>query len=54
MWLEDMVTGDYNPYVLADLYREVTRSTSTPIHTRCGISLTNLPRRACEGSWRGG
>jgi len=33
MWLEDMVTGDYTPYVLADLYREVTRSTSTPIHT---------------------
>jgi L-alanine-DL-glutamate epimerase-like enolase superfamily enzyme len=33
MWLEDMLTGDYTPYVSADLYREVTRSTSTPIHT---------------------
>lgn len=33
MWLEDMITGDYRPYVMADLYREVTRSTSTPIHT---------------------
>ena len=33
MWLEDMITGDYTPYVLADLYREVTSSTSTPIHT---------------------
>jgi len=33
MWLEDMITGDYTPYVLADVYREVTRSTSTPIHT---------------------
>ena len=33
MWLEDMITGDYVPYVLPDLYREVTRSTSTPIHT---------------------
>ncbi len=33
MWLEDMITGDYTPYVSADLYREVTRSTSTPIHT---------------------
>ena len=33
MWLEDMITGDYTPYVLADLYREVTRSTSTPTHT---------------------
>ena len=33
MWCEDMITGDYTPYVLADLYREVTQSTSTPIHT---------------------
>ncbi len=33
MWLEDMLTGDYTPYVLADLYRDVTQSTSTPIHT---------------------
>ena len=33
MWVEDMITGDYTPYVLADLYREVTRSTSTPVHT---------------------
>jgi L-alanine-DL-glutamate epimerase-like enolase superfamily enzyme len=33
MWLEDLLTGDYTPYVQADLYREVTRSTSTPIHT---------------------
>ena len=33
MWLEDMLTGDYVPYVSPDLYREVTQSTSTPIHT---------------------
>lgn len=33
MWLEDMITGDYMPYTLADVYREVTVSTSTPIHT---------------------
>ena len=33
MWLEDMITGDYTPYVQPDLYREVTSSTSTPIHT---------------------
>lgn len=33
LWLEDMITGDYTPYVQADLYREVTQSTSTPIHT---------------------
>ncbi len=33
MWLEDLITGDYTPYVLADVYREVTRSTSVSIHT---------------------
>jgi L-alanine-DL-glutamate epimerase-like enolase superfamily enzyme len=33
MWLEDMITGDYIPYVNADVYREVTRATTTPIHT---------------------
>lgn len=33
MWLEDLITGDYIPYVNADVYREVTSSTSTPIHT---------------------
>ncbi|HIF73210.1 MAG TPA: mandelate racemase/muconate lactonizing enzyme family protein [Dehalococcoidia bacterium] len=33
MWLEDMITGDFNPYVLADLYTQVTPYTSTPIHT---------------------
>jgi L-alanine-DL-glutamate epimerase-like enolase superfamily enzyme len=33
MWLEDMITGDYIPYVNADQYREVTSKTSTPIHT---------------------
>lgn len=33
MWMEDMITGDYSPFVNADVYREVTRATSTPIHT---------------------
>jgi L-alanine-DL-glutamate epimerase-like enolase superfamily enzyme len=33
MWLEDMLTGDYVPFVNADLYRDLTLSTSTPIHT---------------------
>ena len=33
MWLEDMLTGDYVPWVAPDAYREVTQSTSTPIHT---------------------
>jgi L-alanine-DL-glutamate epimerase-like enolase superfamily enzyme len=33
MWLEDMLTGDYVPYVNAEVYGELTRATSTPIHT---------------------
>ena len=33
MWLEDMLTGDYTPYVLADLYKQITPYTTTPIHT---------------------
>ncbi len=33
LWMEDLITGDYTPYVMADRYREVTMSTTTPIHT---------------------
>ncbi len=32
-WLEDLITGDYTPYPNAELFREVTVSTSIPIHT---------------------
>jgi L-alanine-DL-glutamate epimerase-like enolase superfamily enzyme len=32
-WLEDIITGDYMPYPNADLFREVTVSTTIPIHT---------------------
>jgi L-alanine-DL-glutamate epimerase-like enolase superfamily enzyme len=48
MWLEDLITGDYTPYVLADLYREVTRSTSTPIHTGEQIYLRQGFKELCE------
>jgi L-alanine-DL-glutamate epimerase-like enolase superfamily enzyme len=48
MWLEDMLTGDYTPYVLADLYREVRRSTSTPIHTGEQIYLRQNFRELIE------
>lgn len=48
MWLEDMITGDYTPYVLAELYREVTRSTSTPIHTGEQIYLRQNFRELIE------
>jgi L-alanine-DL-glutamate epimerase-like enolase superfamily enzyme len=33
MWCEDMLTGDYVPFVNADVYRDLTQATSTPIHT---------------------
>ena len=33
LWMEDMLTGDYMPYTLANTYRDLTVSTSTPIHT---------------------
>lgn len=33
LWLEDLLTGDYVPWVNADVYREVTRATTIPIHT---------------------
>ncbi len=48
MWLEDMITGDYMPYVLADVYREVTQSTSTPIHTGEQIYLRQNFRELIE------
>ena len=32
-WLEDMITGDYTPYVLAQQYLQVTPFTSSAIHT---------------------
>ncbi len=32
-WLEDLLTGDYTPYPNAELYRDLTQSTSVPIHT---------------------
>lgn len=47
-WLEDMITGDYTPYVMADLYREVTQSTSTPIHTGEQIYLRENFRELIE------
>ena len=48
MWLEDLITGDYMPYVLADVYRDVTISTSTPIHTAEQIYLRQNFRELIE------
>lgn len=33
LWMEDMLTGDYTPYTSAQTYRDLTASTTTPIHT---------------------
>ncbi len=33
LWLEDMLSGDYTPFVTADQYRDVKTKTSTPLHT---------------------
>lgn len=33
LWLEDLLTGDYIHWVNGDVYRELTRSSTTPIHT---------------------
>lgn len=48
MWLEDTVNGDYHPYVLADVYRDITMSTSTPIHTGEQIYLRHNFRELIE------
>lgn len=32
-WIEDTLTGDYSPYPNAQLFKELTQATSTPIHT---------------------
>ncbi|MCA1668773.1 MAG: mandelate racemase/muconate lactonizing enzyme family protein [Thermomicrobia bacterium] len=49
LWLEDLITGDYVPYVSADVYRDVTRSTSTPIHTGEQIYLRQNFKELIEG-----
>jgi len=48
MWLEDLLTDDYTPYVMADVYREVTQSTTTPIHTGEQIYLRQNFRELIE------
>ncbi len=48
LWLEDLLTGDYVPYSDAAAYREVTRATSTPIHTGEQIYLRQNFRELLE------
>jgi len=48
LWCEDMLTGDYTPYVMADDYVELTRSTTTPIHTGEQLYLRENCRELIE------
>ena len=48
MWGEDLLTGDYVPWVNADQYREVTRTTTTPTHTGEQIYLRQNYRELIE------
>ena len=48
MWMEDLLTGDYTPYVMADDYKELTQSTTTPIHTGEQIYLRQNFRELIE------
>jgi L-alanine-DL-glutamate epimerase-like enolase superfamily enzyme len=49
LWLEDLLTGDYVPYVNADVFREVTRRSTTPIHTGEQIYLRQHFKSLIEG-----
>ena len=43
LWLEDMITGDYMPFVNADVYREVTpRDLDADPHRRADLSAPEL------------
>ena len=48
MWMEDLLTGDYRPYVMADDYLELTRSTTVLIHTGEQIYLRQNFRELIE------
>lgn len=48
MWMEDLLTGDYTPYVMAENYLELTRSTTVPIHTGEQIYLRQNFRELIE------
>jgi L-alanine-DL-glutamate epimerase-like enolase superfamily enzyme len=50
LWVEDMITGDYSPFVDADVYRQVTANTTTPIHTGEEIYLRQNFKALIEGN----
>ncbi len=48
IWLEDLLTGDYTPFVHAEMYRDLKTATSTPIHTGEQIYLRHNFRSLIE------
>ncbi|MDP6117634.1 MAG: mandelate racemase/muconate lactonizing enzyme family protein [Planctomycetota bacterium] len=48
MWLEDTIAGDYTPFTLAHVYRDITINTTTPIHTGEQIYLRQNFRELIE------
>lgn len=48
LWLEDLLSGDYTPWVDTDLYRDLTTATTTPIHTGEQIYLRQNFRALIE------
>ena len=49
LWVEDMIAGDYTPYTMASVYRDLTMRTSTPIHTGEQIYLKENYKELIEG-----
>lgn len=48
VWLEDTIAGDYTPFTLAHVYRDITINTTTPIHTGEQIYLRQNFRELIE------
>ncbi len=49
LWLEDLLAGDYTPWTHAELYRDLTARTTTPIHTGEQIYLRQNFKPLIEG-----
>ncbi|WP_206098485.1 enolase C-terminal domain-like protein [Paenibacillus montanisoli] len=48
LWLEDTIAGDFTPYTLAHIYRDITMQTTTPIHTGEQLYLRENCRELIE------
>lgn len=48
LWLEDTIAGDYTPYTMAQVYRDIKMATHVPIHTGEQIYLRQNFRELIE------